>query len=256
MEKKDEFLLSNLYVNKVSLSKEIPKDNYLKGLSVVRNLEETDGIRFHKPVTFLVGENGVGKSTLIEAMAVACGFNPEGGTVNFNFSTRSSHSDLHNYLTISRGYKKHRDGFFLRAESFYNVASNIDDMDDVSSIGAPVISSYGGVSLHKQSHGESFMSLVENRFDGDGLYILDEPEAALSPMRMMRLMCYMQQLVNNNAQFIISTHSPILMTFPDAEILEITEDGIHSVDYKDTEHFIITKRFMDAPERMIESLLN
>lgn len=256
MEKKDEFLLSNLYVNKVSLTKEIPNDNYLKRLSVVKNLEETDGIRFHKPVTFLVGENGVGKSTLIEAIAVACGFNPEGGTVNFNFSTRSSHSDLYNYLTISRGYKKHRDGFFLRAESFYNVASNIEDMDDGVSLGAPVISSYGGISLHKQSHGESFMSLVENRFGGNGLYILDEPEAALSPMRMMRLLCYMQQLVNNNSQFIISTHSPILMTFPDAEILEITDDGIQSVDYKDTEHFIITKRFMDAPEKMIESLLN
>jgi predicted ATPase len=256
MGKKDEFLLSNLYINKVSITKEIPNDNYLKELSVVKHLMEKEGIRFHKPVTFLVGENGVGKSTLIEAIAVACGFNPEGGTINFNFSTRTSHSDLHNYLTISRGYKKHRDGFFLRAESFYNVASNIEDMDEIASTAAPVISSYGGVSLHKQSHGESFMSLVENRFGGNGLYILDEPEAALSPMRMMRLLCYMQKLVNDNSQFIISTHSPILMTFPNAEILEITEDGINSVDYKETEHFLITKRFMDAPEKMIESLLD
>ena len=256
MDEKEEFLLSNLYINKVSITKEIPNDNYLKELSVVKHLVEAEGIRFHKPVTFLVGENGVGKSTLIEAIAVACGFNPEGGTINFNFSTRTSHSDLHNYLTISRGYKKHRDGFFLRAESFYNVASNIEDMDEIASTAAPVISSYGGVSLHKQSHGESFMSLVENRFGGNGLYILDEPEAALSPMRMMRLLCYMQKLVNDNSQFIISTHSPILMTFPNAEILEITEDGINSVDYKETEHFLITKRFMDAPEKMIESLLD
>ena len=256
MDKKDEFLLSNLYINKVSITKDIPKDNYLKELSVVKHLAEKEGIHFRKPVTFLVGENGVGKSTLVEAIAVACGFNPEGGTINFNFSTRSSHSDLHNYLTISRGYKKHRDGFFLRAESFYNVASNIEHMDDGVSLGAPVISSYCGVSLHKQSHGESFMSLVENRFGGNGLYILDEPEAALSPMRMMRLLCYMQQLVNNNSQFVISTHSPILMTFPNAEILEITEEGINSVDYKETEHFLITKRFMDAPEKMIESLLD
>ncbi|MBQ3516215.1 MAG: AAA family ATPase [Lachnospiraceae bacterium] len=256
MDKKEEFLLSNLYINKVSITREIPMGNYLKELAIVKNLMQTGGIRFHKPVTFLVGENGVGKSTLIEAIAVACGFNPEGGTINFNFSTRSSHSDLHNYLTISRGYKKHRDGFFLRAESFYNVASNIEDMDEIASTAAPVISSYGGVSLHKQSHGESFMSLVENRFGGNGLYILDEPEAALSPMRMMRLLCYMQQLVNNNSQFIVSTHSPILMTFPNAELLEITEDGINSVDYKETEHFLITKRFMDAPEKMIASLLN
>lgn len=251
----DSFLTSNLYVNRVSLSKEIPADNYLNGLSVVKNLKKTDGIRFSRNVTFLVGENGVGKSTLIEGIAVAMGFNPEGGTVNFNFSTKESHSELYHYLTVSRGYKKHRDGFFLRAESFYNVATNIDEMDAEPCIGDKVISSYGGVSLHDQSHGESFMALVENRFGGNGLYILDEPEAALSPMRLMRLICYMQELVNKNSQFIISTHSPILMTFPGAEILEITEDGIESVDYKKTEHFIITKRFMDAPEKMIESLL-
>ena len=256
MEQENKLLFSNLYINKVSLTKEIPRGNYLKNLSVVKSLKGMDGIRFTKPVTFLVGENGVGKSTLIEGIAVACGFNPEGGTVNFNFSTKASHSDLYNYLTISRGYKKHRDGFFLRAESFYNVASNIDDMDDEPSFGPKIKSSYGGISLHEQSHGESFMALVENRFGGNGLYILDEPEAALSPMRLMRLMCYMQQLVNNNSQFIISTHSPILMTFPNAEILEIGDVGIKSVDYKDTEHFLITKRFMDAPEKMIESLLN
>ena len=119
----------------------------------------------------------------------------------------------------------------------------------------PVIASYGGVSLHKQSHGESFMALVENRFGGNGLYILDEPEAALSPTRLMRLMVYMKQLVDRNSQFIISTHSPILMTFPDAEVLEITEEGMKSVNYKDTEHYIVTKRFMDAPEKMVESLL-
>ncbi len=245
---------SNLYISRVSLTKEIPKGNYLRNLPIVKNLRKKDGIQFHKKVTFLVGENGVGKSTLIEGIAVAMGFNPEGGTINFNFVTKDSHSDLHNYMTVSRGYKRHRDGFFLRAESFYNVASNIDEMDEVG-IGAPVIASYGGVSLHKQSHGESFMALVENRFGGNGLYILDEPEAALSPMRLMRLMCYMQELVRQDSQFIISTHSPILMTFPGAEVLEITEAGIRAVNYKDTEHFMVTKRFMDAPEKMLESLL-
>lgn len=144
---------------------------------------------------------------MIEGIAVAMGFNPEGGTVNFNFSTNASHSDLHDYLTVCRGYKWHKDGFFLRAESFYNVASNID-----------------------------------------------EPEAALSPMRLMRLMVCMQKLVENNSQFIISTHSPILMTFPDAEVLEITETGIQPVHFKNTEHYIVTKRFVDAPEKMVKNL--
>ena len=248
-------LNSILYLNKISLNKEIPKENYLRGLPVIRNLRTMGELNITNPVTFIVGENGVGKSTLIEGIAVAMGFNPEGGTVNFNFATQESHSDLHEYLTVSRGYKRHKDGYFLRAESFYNVASNIDDMDREMGFGPPIISSYGGISLHKQSHGESFMALVENRFYGNGLYILDEPEAALSPTRLMRLMYCIKELVNKKSQFIISTHSPILMTYPGAEILEISEAGIKSVNYKDTEHFIITKRFMDAPEQIIKDLL-
>lgn len=162
---------SDLYVRDVRISKEIPRNNYLSRLLVVRNLQNTGRIHFNKNVTFFVGENGIGKSTLIEGLAVAMGFNPEGGTVNFNFSTNDSHSNLHEYLTVSRGYKRHKDGFFLRAESFYNVASNIDELDAEPGFGPKIISNYGGVSLHKQSHGESFMALVENRFWGNGLYI-------------------------------------------------------------------------------------
>lgn len=246
---------SNLYVNKIYLSRDIPKENYLRDLPVISALKKQGGLELSKLVTFIVGENGVGKSTLIEGIAVAMGFNPEGGTKNFNFSTRESHSELHEYLTVSRSYKQYKDGFFLRAESFYNVASNIDALDEEPGSGPPIIASYGGISLHNQSHGESFMSLVENRFGGNGLYILDEPESALSPMRLMSLMCYMKELVNKNSQFIISTHSPILMTYPGAEVIEVTKDAIRSVNYKDTAHFYITKRFMDAPEQMIEDLL-
>ena len=152
-------------------------------------------------------------------------------------------------------YKRHRDGFFLRAESFYNVASNIDELDAEPGGGAKLISSYGGVSLHKQSHGESFLALVENRFSGNGLYILDEPEAALSPMRMMELICHIHNLVEQNSQFIISTHSPILMAYPGAEVLQISEEGIESVPYEETEHFCLTRQFLYAPEKMLQYLL-
>lgn len=146
------------------------------------------------------------------------GFTPEGGSLNFNLSTKESHSNLHEYLRISRGAKKKTDGFFLRAESFYNLASNIDELDSEGGMGAPIISSYGGISLHEQSHGGSFMSLVENLFSGNSLYILDEPESALSPMILMTLMCHLKKLVDQNSQFIISTHPPILLTFPEAKV--------------------------------------
>lgn len=247
-------MAEDLYIKSIKIAHEIPKKNYLLQLPVVKCLlKMDDGLCFHKPVTFLVGENGSGKSTLIEAIAVAMGFNPEGGTVNFNFHTSDSHSELHRCIAVSKGFRRHRDGFFLRAESFYNVATNIDDMDSYEGLGAPVIDSYGGVSLHCQSHGESFMALVKNRFGGNGLYILDEPEAALSPMRQLELMGYISELVHRNSQFIICTHSPILITFPDAEVYELT-DEIRSVPYYETQHFQIAKRLINAPEKTAEYL--
>lgn len=243
-------MFSSLFVNHIRVSKPIPDTSYLAHLPMVQNLKSMGGLSFSKPVTFLVGENGVGKSTLIEAIAVHMGFNPEGGTVNFNFSTEDSHSDLYRYLTISRGIERPTDGFFLRAESFYNFATNVDVLERTPFCSG-VLDSYGGKSLHKQSHGESFLSLIENRFGGHGLYILDEPEAALSPMRLMHLMVHMQALIDDHSQFIISTHSPILMTFPDAAIYNMTEYGIDPVTYKETDHYQITKRFLDDPERML-----
>ena len=248
--------MRDLYIRWMELPEPLPRESYLNRLPVVKHLAENK-IVFHKQVTFFVGENGAGKSTLIEALAVSQGFNPEGGTKNFCFSTENSHSELHRYLRTARGVIHPRDGFFLRAESFYNVATNIDEMDrDPNGIGAPVIMSYGGVSLHKQSHGESFLALAENRFSGKGLYILDEPEAALSPGGIIRLMQRMDELVRDDSQFIISTHSPMLLCFPDAEVYQITEKGIDSVRYQDTDHYRTTVRFLQNPESAIEDILS
>ena len=246
--------MRDLFIRSMSLPEALPGKSYLNQLPAVRFLAE-NGVEFHKQVTFFVGENGSGKSTLIEALAVSQGFNPEGGTRNFCFATEDSHSELCHYLRVARGVILPRDGFFLRAESFYNVASNIDQMDRGPGPGAPVILNYGGVSLHRQSHGESFLALVENRFGGHGLYILDEPEAALSPAGIIRLMRNMKELVSRESQFIISTHSPMLMTFPDAEIYQIQEDGIFSVPYKETSHYRTTVRFLQNPESAIEDIL-
>lgn len=242
------------YIESIGLKASPPQDSYLCALPVVRNLQKLGALQFDSDVVIFVGENGTGKSTLLEAIAVALGFNPEGGTRNFNFETRASHSALYQYLRVRRsGYPK--DGFFLRAESFYNVATNIEEMDEIISRAPRVIDSYGGVSLHKQSHGESFLALVQNRFGGNGLYILDEPEAALSPTRLMTLMAEMHALVHSNSQFILSTHSPILLTFPGAQVFELTADEIKNVPYRETEHFKVTKQFLDNPERMLKYLL-
>ncbi len=246
--------MRDLYIRSMCLAEPLPRESYLAKLPVVRELEDR-GITFHRQVTFFVGENGSGKSTLIEALAISQGFNPEGGTKNFRFSTENSHSELCDHLRVARGVVYQRDGFFLRAESFYNVASIIDQMDREPGFGARVIDSYGGVSLHRQSHGESFLALVENRFGGKGLYILDEPEAALSPGGIIRLMQNMDELVRKDSQFIIATHSPMLLTFPDAEVYQIKEDGIASVRFQDTDHYRTTVRFLQNPESAIEDIL-
>jgi len=217
-------------------------------------IQTLETLEFNKQVTFFVGENGSGKSTLIEAIAVALGFNPEGGTKNFGFSTRESHSPLHKYLRLSQGFQKPKDGFFLRAESYFNVASNIEALDREPAPGPPIINSYGGVSLHEQSHGESFMSLVENRFGGNGIYVLDEPESALSPNRQMSLLTRMKELVDKDSQFIVATHSPILLAYPEASIYQLSDKGIEAVEYKQTQHYKLTKMFLDNPERMTKLL--
>ena len=243
-----------IYVRDVLFDNNLGKTSYLNNLPVVKYLSENKKIAFSSNVTFFVGENGTGKSTLLEAIAVAYGFNPEGGSENFNFSTEETHSELWKHLTLGKvGYAK--DGFFLRAESLYNAATYIEKIDREPSFDPLVIESYGGVSLHKQSHGESFLAIVKNRFFGNGFYILDEPEAALSPMKQLALMSEIYKLTAENSQFIIATHSPILTAFPGAQILELSGSGIRSVDYKETEHYKVTREFLNDPERMLYYLL-
>ncbi len=226
---------------------------YPFNLPVVRGI---DRLEFHPKVTFLVGENGSGKSTLIEALAVAWGFNAEGGTKNFNFSNRESHSPLHRFVRPSRGIRKARDGFFLRAESYFNVGTEIERLDEDPLGGPPIINYYGGKSLHEQSHGESFFALFEKRFGGKGLYILDEPEAALSPNRQMTFLSRMHDLIRDDSQFIIATNSPIILGYPDAWIYQVSKYGLERVAYEDTEHFQITRQFLNNRDTMLDILLD
>ena len=248
-------MLNTNYLRGININSKLPQDSYLNELAVIKNLIKIETLQFKSPVTFLVGENGTGKSTLLEAIAIAFGFNPEGGSINFTFSTNDSHSELWKYIDTLKSLAP-KDGYFLRAESVYNLASDIDAMDKLPSFDAPVIGGYGGVSLHRQSHGESFLSIVSNRFFGNGFYILDEPESALSPLKLMTLLVEIDRLVKNNSQLIIATHSPILMAYPNAEILELTDSGIKKTAYQDTEHFKLTKSFIDNPHRMIKLLLD
>ncbi len=182
-----------------------------------------DTLELDPRVTFLVGPNGSGKSTLIEAIAVAAGFNPEGGSQNVDFSTRASHSVLHDHIRLTRGVRRPRSGYFLRAESFFNVASAIDRLEEEE--GGGLLAAYGGRSLHVRSHGESFLALVTNRFGPDGLYILDEPEAALSVPGNLALLKEMHDLTEQGTQFIVATHSPILMGYPGALIYALDDEG-------------------------------
>jgi len=242
------------YLREVSLKRDkIPDYNsYPFSIAAVRKLQT---LKFQPDVTFFVGENGTGKSTLLEAIAIALGFNAEGGTKNFAFSTRASHSELHQYLSIVRSFRRPLDGFFLRAESFFNVASDIERMDREPSATSKIIKAYGGRSLHEQSHGESFLALMTQRFRGNGLYILDEPEAALSPSRQLSVITRIHDLVNEKSQFIIATHSPILMAYPDAYIYSFSEKGIERIEYTETEHYRITRDFLANPQRMLRFLM-
>ena len=235
-----------LFIQEIKLEREkVPSfKEYPFNIQVVKRFNE---IELTKPVTFFVGENGIGKSTFIEAIAVYLGLNAEGGTQNFNFSTIATHSNLSEYLYIPR-YGTPKTKFFLRAESFYNVISEIQHLSEEPGLGGPLYGAYGG-NLHECSHGESFIKLVQNRFSEKGLYILDEPEAALSPQRQMSLLCLIDDLVKNGSQFIIATHSPILISYRDGQILDLNND-FKEIKYEDTDIYQTYKMYMDDPYRM------
>ena len=222
----------------------IGKESYLRNIDALCDIET---LSFHQSVTFFVGENGSGKSTLLEAMAIAEGFNPEGGTRNYSFSTYDSHSELCDALRLSRSLKA-KWGYFLRAESFYNVATKEEEYGRAPG-GKPM-------HFHEQSHGESFLTMIQNNFDGNGLYFLDEPEAALSPQRQLTLLIELDRCRKQGAQFFIVTHSPILLGLPDAEILTFDQGKIHPCSYEETDSYIITSMFLKNREQILRQLLN
>lgn len=229
-----------------NINYENDRNIYPYNIPSILNLDE---LQFSKSVTFITGENGSGKSTLVEALAINAGFNPEGGSRNFNFKTHDSHSKLYNKLKLVRSAYRNTDGYFLRAESFYNVASEIDNILDKGQI----TRNYGG-SLHECSHGESFLALVNKRLSGNGLYIFDEPESALSINSQFKLLVAINELVEKKSQFIIATHSPILLAYPGADIYKISGNGLKLVDYENTEQYRLTKYFLDNHKRMIKEL--
>lgn len=246
--------LSSQFIRSVSLKRDdVPSFNaYPFDIPAVRILDSLD---FHPSVTYFVGDNGTGESTLLEVMAVAFGFNPEGGTQSFSFTTRESHSSLHLFLRITKGIKRPKTGFFLRAESYFNVATAIDKLDEDPLGGPPIIDAYGGIPLHEMSRGESFWALLKHKFHGQGLYILDEPEAALSPPRQLSALSRIHELVQQGSQFVIATHSPILMAYPNARIFLFGDDAIREVRYEDTEHYTVTRDFLTHRETMLRELL-
>ena len=237
-------IMESFFINKIMIHwNQISRDSYLKDIQSLRGVKE---IVLKKPVTFFSGENGTGKSTLLEAIAVAFGFNPEGGSINYSFSTYDSHSELCKAVTLSRGISKNKWGYFLRAESFYNVATKEMEYTDIN---------HPSMKLHEYSHGESFLNIIQRRLSDAGLYILDEPEAALSPQRQLSLMIQMQEAVTAGAQFIIASHSPILLGYPEADIFSFDNGSLRKIKYEETESYQVTEMFINNREYLLKQLL-
>ena len=238
--------MNSLFLQQIRINwDQIEEGSYLRGIAAIRGVEH---IPLTNPVTCFVGENGSGKSTLLEAIAVAYGFNPEGGTRNYNFSTYDSHSELCDAVRLTRGVRRAGWGYFLRAESFYNVATKEDEYSR-----GP-----GGIPqhYHEKSHGESFLQLAQNNFRPGGFYLLDEPEAALSPQRQLTLLMEIDRCAKGGAQFIMATHSPILLGLPGAQILSFDDGPIHPCEYEETDSYQVMSAFINHREQLLRRLLD
>lgn len=222
----------------------VDADSYLRRIDAIRTL---DSLAFPNPITFFVGENGSGKSTLLEALAIASGFNPEGGTKNYRFSTYDSHSELCQALRLTKGYRRPKWGYFLRAESFYNVATQEEAYAD---------GCYPSEKLHEKSHGESFLAVAQRQLRPNGLYFLDEPEAALSPQRQLTLLGEIHGCARQGSQFFIVTHSPILLGLPGADILSFDAGPVHPCRYEETDSYQVTEMFINRRAQLLRQLLD
>jgi predicted ATPase len=237
------------YIHGIHLADTGDLSGYPFDLPAVRRLREED-LELPGGITFLVGENGSGKSTLLEAIAVAAGMNAEGGSKNYRFTTRATEYELGDHIILRFGPRKPRDRFFLRAESYYNVAT------ETERLGPLQVALFGGISPHERSHGESFLDAIRHRFHDRGLYLLDEPEAALSPRGCMAALSRLSELASRGCQIIVATHSPILLAVPGATIYEIDDDGeIEIVSYDDALPVRMTRSFLEHPDRFLQYLL-
>ena len=237
--------MNHQLIQKVVINWEkIHRGSYLRDIEAIKGLEE---IEFTSPITFFVGENGSGKSTVLEAMAIACGFNPEGGSRNYRFSTYDSHSELCGAMRVVRGFRRPGWGYFLRAESFYNVATKEEDYADAL---------HPSQRFHEKSHGESFLSIAQTQLKPNGLYFLDEPEAALSPQRQLTLLAEIDECAREESQFIIVTHSPILLGIPGARILTFDSGQVHDCEYEETDSYQVTEMFINCREYLLKRLLH
>lgn len=245
--------VNNVYVYEDEDMEPINWRRFPFSVPAIKNMGALD---LHPAITFLAGENGSGKSTLIEAMAIRLGFGEQGGTRNFTFGQREVDGGLHDYLRFDRtpGHRRETDGFFLRAESFFNVSTEIDELEKVEP--GKMYRNYGGKSLHQLSHGEAFIALVQNRFHDESLFFLDEPEAALSPARQLVLLKEIHWLVQSGCQFVIATHSPILMAYPNSTLYWLDQDGISKRDWDDIEHVDLTRAFLNSPKAFLRHLLD